>query len=225
MPVYLLDDQLRFPDPALAEKDGLLAVGGDLSPERLLLAYEYGIFPWFGDDSPILWWSPDPRMVLFPGEFKRSKSLNQTIRTRYFETRFDTDFRKVITHCASTRRKHEDGTWIVPEIIAAYSRLHELGYAHSVETFRNGQLVGGLYGVSLGKAFFGESMFYLERDASKAALAALVERMNEWEFHFIDAQQNTGHLSSLGARPVPRQEFLRLLKEAVAYPAKTGKWQ
>lgn len=225
MSVYLLDDHLRFPDPALAEKDGLLAVGGDLSPERLLLAYKSGIFPWFGDDSPILWWSPDPRMVLFPGEFKRSKSLNQTIRTRNFETRFDTDFRNVIMHCASTKRKHEDGTWIVPEIVAAYSRLHEMGYAHSVETYRDGQLAGGLYGVSLGKAFFGESMFYLERDASKAALATLVGKMNEWGFHFIDAQQNTGHLSSLGARPIPRNQFLHLLKEAVAYPDKTGTWQ
>ncbi len=225
MPVYLLNYEMRFPDPRLADTEGLLAVGGDLSPERLLLAYEKGIFPWFSDYSPVLWWSPDPRMVLFPKEFKRSKSLRQTMRSRHFEIRFDSDFGSVITNCASTRRKHEDGTWIVPEIIDAYSCLHAKGYAHSVETYREGKLVGGLYGVSLGKAFFGESMFYLERDASKAALAALVERMTEWDFHFIDAQQNTEHLGRLGARPLQRSVFLHLLQEAVSYPTVLGKWE
>jgi leucyl/phenylalanyl-tRNA---protein transferase len=224
MPVYLLDDELRFPHPDHADKDGLLAVGGDLSPDRLILAYANGIFPWFNDDSPIMWWSPDPRMILIPGNFKKSKSLLQTIRGKKFEVQFDGNFSEVIRHCASTSRKHEDGTWIVPEMIDAYTTLHKMGFAHSVGTYREGHLVGGLYGVSIGKAFFGESMFYLERDASKVALAALVDRLVEWEFHLIDAQQQTGHLRSLGARPVQRAVFLDLLKEAVKFPTITGKW-
>jgi leucyl/phenylalanyl-tRNA---protein transferase len=224
MPVYILDDEIRFPNPAKADKDGLIAVGGDLSPERLLEAYRTGIFPWFSDDSPILWWSPDPRMLLFPGEFKKSKSLRQTIRNSNFEVRFDSDFSNVITNCATNSRKHEDGTWITPEMISAYCKLHDMGFAHSVETYHNGLLAGGLYGISIGKAFFGESMFHIERDASKVALSALVDRMTEWNFHFIDAQQRTEHLRSLGARPVSRHEFLLLLKEAVNYPSQTGKW-
>lgn len=224
MPVFLLNDELIFPSPDLADQDGLLAVGGDLSAERLLLAYRMGIFPWFSDDSPILWWSPDPRMVLFPDKFKSSKSLRQTIRNRNFEVRFDTKFSQVIRHCASTLRKHEDGTWIIPEMITAYTRLHELGFAHSVETYREGRLIGGLYGISLGRAFFGESMFFLERDASKAALAALVQRTKDWGFHFIDAQQNTEHLANMGASPIPRKEFLTLLEEAMKYETIKGNW-
>jgi leucyl/phenylalanyl-tRNA---protein transferase len=224
MAVFLLDEENRFPKPSLADKEGLLAVGGDLSPERLLTAYANGIFPWFSDNSPVMWWSPDPRMILIPGEFKRSKSLRQTIRNAHFEVRFDEDFSQVIRHCASADRKHEDGTWIVPEMIEAYTVLHKMGFVHSVETYRDGKLVGGLYGVSLGRAFFGESMFHLERDASKVALAALVERTIEREFHFIDAQQQTEHLRSLGARPVPRDEFLKMLHEAVIFPSVTGKW-
>jgi len=224
MPVFLLNDELIFPSPGLADQDGLLAIGGDLSPERLIMAYQMGIFPWFSDESPILWWSPDPRMVLFPKKFKRSKSLRQTIRNRNFEVRFDTDFGQVIQHCAATTRKHEDGTWIIPEMISAYKNLHELGIAHSVETYSDGILVGGLYGVSLGRAFFGESMFYTERDASKVALSALVDRMIEWDFLLIDAQQNTEHLGSMGAGPVSRLEFLLVLEEAMKYPTIKGKW-
>jgi leucyl/phenylalanyl-tRNA--protein transferase len=224
MPVFLLNDELVFPDPVHSEHDGLLAVGGDLSPERLLLAYQMGIFPWFSDESPILWWSPDPRMVLIPKNFKRSNSLRQTIRNRNFEVRFDTDFSQVIQQCAATTRKHEDGTWIIPEMIEAYKKLHELGFAHSVETYSDGKLVGGLYGISLGRAFFGESMFYTERDASKIALSALVDQMIKWDFLLIDAQQNTEHLGSMGAGPVSRLEFLWVLEEAMKYPTIKGKW-
>jgi leucyl/phenylalanyl-tRNA--protein transferase len=224
MPVIILDEAIRFPNPNFSGKEGLLAIGGDLSPERLLKAYENGIFPWFGDDSPILWWSPDPRMILIPGEFKKSKSLLQTIRRGHFEVRFDENFGNVIRHCAKSARKHEDGTWILPEMISSYTTLHKMGFAHSVETYLEGKLVGGLYGLSIGRAFFGESMFYLERDASKVAFAALVERMMQWEFHFIDAQQQTTHLKSLGALAVPRAKFLKMLREAVKFPSITGKW-
>jgi len=224
MPIYILDDNLTFPHPSLADKDGLLAIGGDLSPERLLNAYSNGIFPWYNEDSAILWWSMDPRMVLFPSEFKRSHSLLQTLKRDHFKVKFDEAFERVIHLCAVTRRKGEEGTWITEEMLQAYINLHRLGFAHSVETYREGRLTGGLYGVSLGKAFFGESMFHLERDASKVALSALVDRLLEWDFHFIDAQQKTEHLRSLGARAVPRSEFLAMLKDALAYPTIRGKW-
>ncbi len=224
LPIYVLDQTHRFPHPSLATREGLLAIGGDLSPERLLNAYANGIFPWFDDRSEIMWWSPDPRMVLFPGEFKKSKSLAQSIRNKGFEIRFDSDFEAVIRLCAGSARRDDDGTWITDEMITAYCELHRLGYAHSVETYRDGKLTGGLYGVSLGRAFFGESMFFIERDASKAALSALVDRMIEWDYRFIDAQQRTEHLRSLGARPVPRHEFLDLLDEALKSPTKTGLW-
>ena len=215
---------IAVPYPSHADKDGLLAIGGDLSAERLLFAYSKGIFPWFDADSPILWWSPDPRMVLIPGEFKKSKSLVQSIRRKNYEVRFDEDFRRVIKYCAVTGSREEEGTWITPEMIEAYIMLHELGYAHSVETYMDGRLAGGLYGVSLGKAFFGESMFFLQRDASKVALAALVDRTKEWGFHFIDAQQRTEHLRSLGARAIARSSFLKMLEHALTYPTITGKW-
>jgi leucyl/phenylalanyl-tRNA---protein transferase len=224
MPVFILDENTVFPHASLAGRDGLIAIGGDLSVERLLAAYRVGIFPWFSDESPILWWSPDPRMVLFPGEFKRSKSLIQSIRNGSFETRFDENFGNVIKNCADTRRLHEEGTWITSEMITAYNALHQAGYAHSVETYRNGMLAGGLYGVSVGRAFFGESMFYHTRDASKVALSALVDRMVEWEFQFIDVQQQTRHLQSLGARPVARAAFLKMLEDALKFPTVAGKW-
>lgn len=224
MPVQILDEEISFPHASFSDKDGLLAIGGDLSPDRLLYAYANGIYPWFSEGSPILWWSPDPRMILVPGEFKRSKSLNQTIRRGKFETRFDENFRSVIRHCAETVRRGEEGTWITPGIITAYIGLHEMGFAHSVESYMNGRLAGGLYGISLGKVFFGESMFHLERDASKVALSALVERCLEWDFHFIDAQQRTEHLRSLGAKPMPRDAFLAMLAGALKYPTLTGKW-
>ena len=224
MPVHILEEEISFPHPSHADKDGLLAIGGDLSAERLLFAYSQGIFPWFDADSPILWWSPDPRMVLIPGEFKKSKSLVQSIRRKNYEVRFDEDFRNVIKYCAVTGSREEEGTWITRDMIDAYTRLHDLGYAHSVETYMNGRLAGGLYGVSLGKAFFGESMFFLQRDASKVALAALVDRTKEWGFHFIDAQQRTEHLRSLGARAIARSSFLKMLENALTYPTITGKW-
>jgi leucyl/phenylalanyl-tRNA--protein transferase len=224
MPLQILNDEIKFPDPSSADKDGLLAIGGDLSHERLLLAYTHGIFPWFSDDSPIQWWSPDPRMVLIPGEFKRSKSLSQTIRRGKFEISFDRDFKNVIKNCAEAGRREEEGTWITPEMISAYINLHELGYAHSVESYMDGNLVGGLYGLSLGKAFFGESMFHLERDASKVAFAALVNRCVEWDFLFIDAQQCTEHLKSLGAKPMARSAFLSMLDLALKYPTLPVKW-
>jgi leucyl/phenylalanyl-tRNA---protein transferase len=224
MPVQILDEEIKFPHPSIADKDGLLAIGGALSVERLLFAYANGIYPWFDEDSPILWWSPDPRMILFPREFKKSKSLAQTIRRGKFEIRFDSDFKSVIKNCAEAGQREEEGTWIITEMICAYVKLHEMGYAHSVETYVNGTLAGGLYGLSLGKAFFGESMFHLERDASKVALSALVDRCLEWDFHFIDAQQRTEHLRSLGARPIPRSSFLTMLSGALNYPTLTGKW-
>jgi leucyl/phenylalanyl-tRNA--protein transferase len=224
MPVYFLEDEIRFPHPSLADKDGLLAIGGDLSSERLLQAYTNGIFPWFDEGSPILWWSPDPRMILVPADFKRSNSLLQTIRRGKMESRFDHDFRGVMAACAVSGNREEEGTWITQDMQEAYLKLHDLGYAHSVETYLDGELAGGLYGVSIGKAFFGESMFFKERDASKVALAALVDRMLAWDFHFIDAQQRTEHLRSLGAKPVQRETFLEWLAAAVNCPTIKGKW-
>jgi leucyl/phenylalanyl-tRNA--protein transferase len=224
MPIFSLIDEAIFPDPNLSEEDGLLAVGGDLSSERLIQAYANGIFPWYSGGEPILWWSPDPRMVLFPEKFKISKSLKQSMRNKDYEISFDRDFKSVIKKCAKSSRKEGDGTWITEEMQEAYVKLHDAGFAHSVETYQAGKLVGGLYGISLGKAFFGESMFHTERDASKIALYFLVERMKEWNFHFIDVQQETNHLKSLGAESIPRTEFLKLLKEALKFPVVRGKW-
>ena len=224
MPVFSLPNEVIFPDPNLAEEDGLLAVGGDLSPERLIQAYANGIFPWYSEEEPILWWSPDPRMILFPDKFKVSKSLEQRVRNKNFEVYFDKDFESVIRNCAASARKGDAGTWITDEMQKAYIKLHEAGFAHSVEAYLDDRLVGGLYGISLGKAFFGESMFHTERDASKIALYALVSRMTEWGFHFIDVQQETDHLKSLGAESVPREKFLKLLKETLKFPVVKGKW-
>jgi leucyl/phenylalanyl-tRNA--protein transferase len=194
-------------DRALREPNGLLAAGADLSPERLLTAYRRGIFPWFGPEDPILWWSPDPRMVLFPDEFKVSRSLAKRLRRGDYEVRFDTAFEAVMRACAEPRAG-QHGTWIIEEMVQAYVRLHELGYAHSVESWQDGRLVGGLYGMALGRMFFGESMFSRATDASKVALARLVERLRALEFGLIDCQMETEHLASLGARPIARSEFL-----------------
>ncbi|MBM3435257.1 MAG: leucyl/phenylalanyl-tRNA--protein transferase [Bacteroidetes bacterium] len=224
MPVYSLSNELIFPDPRLADKSGLLAVGGDLSSRRLVLAYSNGIFPWYSEGDPILWWSPNPRMVLFPEKFKVSKSLNQVLRNKDFDVKFDTAFPEVIDHCSKVPRFGQGGTWITSEMKEAYIELHRLGYAHSAETYMNGKLVGGLYGVSLGKAFFGESMFYTERDASKIALYFLVKKLKGWEFHFLDAQVETGHLKRLGAENIPRKEFLELLKKAMQFPTQKNNW-
>jgi leucyl/phenylalanyl-tRNA---protein transferase len=216
--------EYQFPDPRTADSDGLLAAGGDLSLESLVTAYSKGIFPWYDKHSPILWWSPDPRLVLFPSRFKVSNSLKQRMRSGKYEIKTDCNFEKVISHCAETRRKGQRGTWITDEMKEAYIALHGEGLAHSFETYYEGELAGGLYGVSLGKAFFGESMFHLKTDASKIALAALVNWSLDHDFHFIDAQQSTSHLKSLGAEEIRRNEFLELLDIAIRFPTMKGKW-
>jgi leucyl/phenylalanyl-tRNA--protein transferase len=208
---------------ALKSPNGLLCAGGDLSPERIVAAYSRGIFPWFSDGEPILWWSPDPRMVLFPDELKVSRSLRKTIARRTYETRVDSAFRAVIEECAAPR-DGQSGTWIVPEMVDAYTRLHELGFAHSVESWKDGALVGGLYGIALGEAFFGESMFSRASDASKVALVHLVERLKAGGCRVIDCQQATGHLASLGAREIPRTRFAQLLRESIQYPPTGARW-
>jgi leucyl/phenylalanyl-tRNA--protein transferase len=201
-------------ETALTDPDGLLCAGGDLSPARLLEAYRRGIFPWFSEGQPILWWSPDPRTVLYPAEFKVSRSLAKTIRNRGFEVTADRAFAEVMAQCADERLRPE-GTWISPQMRAAYQRLHELGLAHSYETWDGDRLAGGLYGVALGSVFFGESMFSLERDASKVALAALVRAMIERNGRLIDCQVASAHLESLGARSIPRRQFVHELAEAI----------
>jgi leucyl/phenylalanyl-tRNA--protein transferase len=210
MPVYQLTDELVFPHPSLSDPIGLLAVGGDLSPERLLLAYANGIFPWYSDPGPMLWWSPDPRLVLFPGELRVSHSLRRVIKKRVFTVTIDEAFGEVIRACANSRAE----TWITRDMIRAYELLHTLGYAHSFETFQEGRLVGGLYGVAMGKAFFGESMFSAVTDASKVALVHMVSYLAELDYQFIDCQTTTEHLKRFGAREIPRKEFLRLLAKA-----------
>jgi leucyl/phenylalanyl-tRNA---protein transferase len=201
-------------EQALDEPAGLLAAGGDLSPARLLAAYRRGIFPWYSSGQPVLWWSPDPRAVMFPDEFRCSRSLAKSIRNRGFETHIDQDFRGVIEGCASPR-PNSLGTWITSEMRAAYLNLHRSGYAHSIETYLNGELVGGLYGVRLGGVFFGESMFSRERDASKVAVARLVEACIQQRIVVIDCQLASKHLTSLGSRSIPRSEFQALLREHV----------
>ena len=224
MPVYQLNEQIIFPPAQFARKDGLLAVGGDLSPERLLLAYRQGIFPWFMDAEPILWWSPDPRLVLYPAEFRPSRSLQKKIRRDVFRITMDQAFRQVITACAQTHRVNDERTWLGADMISAYCRLHESGFAHSVEAWFEDKLAGGVYGVSLGRCFFGESMFTLIRDASKVALAALVGYLRENSFDFIDCQISSPHLIRLGAREMPRVLFLKLLAKALETPTTTGRW-
>jgi leucyl/phenylalanyl-tRNA---protein transferase len=224
MPVYQLPEIIAFPDPSLADDDGLLAVGGDLTQERLILAYENGIFPWFNQEDPILWWSPPKRMLLFPGKMNVSKSLKKSVDKAGFELRLDTEFEKVIRLCGEVPRKGQEGTWVTEPMIQAYVNLHQLGFAHSFETWKNGQLVGGLYGVSLGLAFFGESMFSLVSDASKVAFHHLHEFCKRLGFQFIDCQLYTSHLASLGAREVSRADFLVSLRAALDFPDRNQKW-
>ncbi len=207
---------------ALREPNGLLCAGADLSPQRLIRAYSLGIFPWFNAGEPILWWSPDPRMVLAPADIKISRSLAKTLRRGSFEIRLDTAFAQVMLACAAPRSDH-GGTWISPHMQAAYGHLHELGYAHSVESWRNGQLVGGLYGVALGRVFFGESMFSRETDASKVALAHLARYLEQAGYAMIDCQMTTTHLASLGGREIPRTEFARRLRQWALEP-NPGHW-
>ena len=200
-------------------------MGGDLSPERLLAAYRNGIFPWYGEDDPILWWSPDPRMLLFPEKIHVARRLRRVIRRHIFEVTADTAFKEVIENCAAAPRSGQKGTWILPEMIQAYKRLHRLGYAHSVEVRRDGELVGGLYGVSVGACFFGESMYSQVSNASKIAMAALMRQCRRWEFAFMDCQMPTPHLTRMGAEPVPRATFLKLLQKALRRPTRRGLWQ
>ncbi len=213
--MHFLTDRLYFPPPDEADEEGLLAVGGDLSPARLLLAYRSGIFPWFGEDDPPLWWCPDPRFVLFPEELKVSKSMRVLLKKGAFDFRVDTAFSAVIGACRHTPRDGQDGTWITDEIVEGYTALHRAGNAHSAEAWQDGKLVGGLYGVLLGKIFFGESMFSHVSNASKYAFVRWVELLREKGVRLIDCQVPTAHLASLGARGIPRTEFLRILHEAL----------
>ena len=215
MPVFALSDRLSFPPPHLAIKEGLLAVGGDLSVERLLLAYRSGIFPWYSEGEPILWWSPDPRLVLYPDELRISRSLRKVIKRKIFHITFDQDFEAVITGCAEARRSYGEGTWITEEMKSAYINLHRQGYAHSVEVWQDEKLVGGLYGVAVGRAFFGESMFSRVSNASKVAFVSLVEALQKKCFTIIDCQVRTDHLIRFGAREISRKLFLEQLGKAV----------
>jgi leucyl/phenylalanyl-tRNA--protein transferase len=215
---------IEFPDPKLADDEGLIAQGGEITPEYILSAYCQGIYPWFCEDEPILWWSPDPRMLLFPEKFKLRKSLLQVVNRATFELRVDTAFREVITKCSRIPRPGQDETWITKEIIDGYVKLHQLGYAHSFESFFEGELVGGLYGISIGNCFFGESMFFSKTDASKVAFYHLVQFALKNNFAFIDAQQETPHLKGLGAEPIPRSNFLDLLQKGLQKETLQGKW-
>ena len=221
-----IESALDFPsvNTALAEPNGLLCVGADLAPQTIIAAYSRGIFPWFSDNQPILWWSPDPRMVLFPAEFKVSKSLAKTVNRKLFEIRFDSAFAEVISACSEPRQQG-GGTWIVAEMQVAYAQLHALGVAHSIESWRDGKLVGGLYGLALGRMFFGESMFARETDASKVALVALVDKLKRDGFELIDCQQETGHLASFGARPIARDNFVQRLKELINSNQMNSAWR
>lgn len=214
-----------FPNPRFASDEGLLAYGGDLSPSRLLVAYRQGIFPWFNDTDPILWWSPNPRLVLLPTDFKVSKSLSKTIKSGIFEVKFDHDFESVIRNCASTSRSWQDGTWITLQMQEAYIELHKMGFAHSVETYLDDKLVGGLYGIAMGKGFFGESMFAHVSDASKVALKTLSDVLACKGYDFIDCQVRTEHLISLGATEISRDDFLDRLKLTLQKPSDLESWQ
>jgi leucyl/phenylalanyl-tRNA--protein transferase len=224
---YLSPELIQFPDPNKSEPDGLLAVGGDLSPQRLYAAYRLGIFPWYGEDMPLLWWSPDPRCVLDLAELRAPRRLLRSLKGARLRATLDTRFEEVIRACAASKRQRGGGgTWILPEMIEAYCAFHEAGFAHSIEIWdeEGVELLGGLYGVSLGRAFFGESMFYRRSPASKVALLSLAGLLKDWGFHFLDCQQTTEHVLTYGAREIPRREFLRRLGEALAGPTLRGRW-
>lgn len=225
MPVFELSERLGFPPPHLAGPEGLLAIGGDLSLPRLLLAYKKGIFPWYSEYDPIIWWSPDPRLVLFPRDLRVSRSLRKTLHQGRFQITLDRAFEQVIRECANVRIESGQGTWLVEEMIEAYILLHHAGYAHSAEAWQDGKLAGGLYGVSLGTAFFGESMFARVSNASKAAFVTLVRRLETWGFDLIDCQVRTEHLVRLGAVEIPRREFLKRLEKSLAGPTRRGTWR
>ncbi len=223
MPIARLGDRDDFPSAERAGRDGLLAVGGDLSPRRLLRAYGRGIFPWYSEDEPILWWSPAPRFVLFPGEFHAGATLKKTLRRGDLSFSFDRAFAAVMDGCALPR-PGQPGTWITPAMRAAYVDLHRLGYGHSLEAWRGGELAGGLYGISLGSCFFAESMFHIEDNASKAALATLAAVLLKMEFSVIDCQVPTPHLAAWGARPIPRRRYLELLRLGLRRRTRRGNW-
>lgn len=224
MAVYQLTDDLIFPDPRRANPDGLLAIGGDLRSERLLLAYRLGIFPWYEEGYPILWWSPPRRCVMNPAAFHISHSLGRVLRQQRFTVTFDQAFAEVIRACAETRIAAGKGTWITEEMIDAYCALHEAGFAHSAEAWLANELVGGIYGVSLGSAFFGESMFKRVTNASKVVFATLAQRLSGWRFTMIDCQITNPHLQSLGSYEITRAEFLRRLAHALTFPTRAGRW-
>lgn len=221
MPIHLLSNiSIEFPDPELANEDGIIAIGGDLSPERIIKAYQVGIFPWYSKGDPIIWWSPDPRCVLFPDELKVSKSMRPYLNQDKFRVTFDQDFASVISNCATARK----GTWITAEMEEAYKHLHQLGVAHSVEVWDGQELVGGLYGIAIGKIFFGESMFSFKSNASKFGFIKLVSRLSAKAYNLIDCQQETAHLETLGARPIPRTSFLEILKQNEENQTEVGSW-
>lgn len=223
MPVFALGRQIAFPRVELAEPDGLLAVGGDLTPARLIHAYTLGIFPWYSQGSPILWWSPDPRLVLFPEDFHLPRSLRRTLNSRRFRITFDTCFSEVVTACAAAQRPQGAGTWLVPEMQRAYNLLHRAGLAHSVEVWEGQDLAGGLYGIALGRVFFGESMFYSRPNASKVALVNLVGLLRSRGFIMLDCQQTTEHMLRFGAREIPRSLFIRLLQQGLEMSGEGGR--
>jgi leucyl/phenylalanyl-tRNA--protein transferase len=217
---------LSFPPVEQASPEGLLAIGGDLRAERLLEAYRHGIFPWYNEDQPILWWSPDPRTVLFPEKLHISRSLKRSLRPGIFRVTLDTCFHDVMQHCAGPRPQYpEGGTWITPAMAEAYATLHEQGYAHSIETWQDNQLVGGVYGVAIGGAFFAESMFTKVDDASKVALVLLVRQLHRWGFRIIDCQQSSPHVMRLGAEEIPRRSYIDQVAAAVTLPSRCGRWQ
>ncbi len=225
MPVFQLIGDPLFPPPELAREDGLLAVGGDLTVERLLNAYRMGIFPWYSPGEPILWWAPPRRLILDPPDLKISKKLARTISKKVFQVTMDRAFPEIITACSTILRKQGEGTWIDDSMIRGYSQLHDLGYAHSVECWQKGKLAGGLYGVSLGGIFFGESMFSRVTDSSKVALAALVRQLVAWDFDMIDCQISTPHLKRLGAAEIPADEFYHRLEQSLKKPTRRGRWK
>jgi leucyl/phenylalanyl-tRNA---protein transferase len=224
MAVYLLNNDMIFPHPSLADENGLLAMGGDLSPERILTAYAYGIFPWYNKGEPIFWWSPNPRCVLFPENFKVSKSLRLLVAKKKFEISYDTNFKDVISNCAKVHQANDSGTWITPAMKKAYILLHDLGFAHSVEIYLKNELVGGLYGIAIGKVFYGESMFHTVSDASKVALYYLVERLKQWHFDILDNQTTTDHLMKFGSEEIDRDIFLAIIKKSIKKENHRGKW-
>ena len=223
MPVYLLDPvEHIFPHPDLADEHGIVAIGGDLNPDRILTAYRFGLFPWYNEEDPIIWWSPDPRAVIYPGQAKVSKSMKSYLKK--YELRIDTAFESVIKHCKFVPRREEGSSWITHEMQQAYIKLYEMGYAHSFESWYQGKLIGGLYGLSIGKCFFGESMFSLESNASKFAFICLSKLLREKDFTLIDCQIPNDHLMSMGCKEFPRKKYLEIMRENIFCETKKGKW-